>query len=192
MKTFEEVLAFSREVDGQGTADHQNCTCTSAELSVLIPPVMALAPGSRVVEIGLFTGRSASIYFQLQPELQLDIHLIDNWSWNARYAVPYFAQMVLNDFSEVPFTLHKMLSAELGRRWTHGAIDFLYVDGWHALEGIEPDCRLWLPHVRPGGVAAFHDSQDVPVAQCIEKYVYKAGWKQICAAERMTTWRKPQ
>lgn len=190
MKTFEEVLAFSREVDGQGTADHQNCTCTSAELGVLIPPVMALATGSRVVEIGLFTGRSASVYFQLQQELSLDIHLIDNWSWNARYAVPYFAGMVLDNFSEVPFTLHKMLSAELGRRWDK-TIDFLYIDGWHALEGIEPDCQLWLPHVRPSGVVAFHDSQDIPVAQCIEKYVSGAGWQQVGAAERMTTWRKP-
>lgn len=190
MKTFEEVLAFSRQVDGQGVDDHQNCTCTSAELGVLIPPVMALAPGSRVVEIGVFTGRSASVYFQLQRELSLDIHLVDNWSWNARYAVPYFAQMVLDSFSEEPFTLHKTLSAELGARWAL-PIDFIYVDGWHALEGIEPDCRLWLPHVRPGGVAAFHDSQDVPVAECIAKYVSGAGWQQIGGAERMTAWRKP-
>jgi predicted O-methyltransferase YrrM len=190
MKTFEEVLAFSCGVDGQGIIDHSNCTCNSGELRVFIPPVMALAPGSRVVEIGVFTGRSASVYLQLQPELDLDVHLIDNWSWHAAMATEYFHKLVLEHFNEVPFTYHHCWSQHLGKRWTL-PVDFLYVDGWHDLAGVEPDCQLWLPHVRPGGVAAFHDSDWKDVGDCIERYVSGAGWQQIAAAERMTMWRKP-
>ena len=189
MKTAAEVLAISRAVDGQGTEDHANCTCTGLELALLIERVMALPVGSRIVEIGVFTGRSASVYLQLQEQLQLDIHLIDNWSWNERYAAPYFAQMVLDKYNEVPFTLHKRRS---DRPWPWGLpIHLLYVDGWHDMPGIDADCRIWLPRVVPGGLVAFHDSQSPDVASCIEKYVKAAGYAQLGECERITIWRKP-
>ena len=36
-----------------------------------------------------------------------------------------------------------------------GTIQFLFVDGCHAPDAVEADCRLWLPRVR--GYAVFHD-----------------------------------
>lgn len=189
MKTVEELLAFSAAVEGQGIEDHQNCTYTHPELTVLALAVSALPRRARVVEIGTFAGRSASLYFQLQPDLDLDIHLIDNWSWNALFATQAFDKLVIDHFSEVPFTLHKMLSSYLATHWDL-PIDFLHIDGWHDMPGIEPDCQLWLPWVVSGGIAAFHDSQSPDVAVCIEKYVEQAGWSLLGEAGRTTVWRK--
>ena len=188
MKTVEELVAFAAGVEGQGTEDHQNCTYLKAELRVIAEQLVLLPKHAVVVEIGVFGGRSASLLFQLEPDLKFDIHLIDNWSWMPTMALPIFNRLVLDHFSDVPFTLHKMLSETLAARWS-ASIDFLHVDGWHDMPGIEPDCRLWLPFLKSGGIAAFHDSDCPPVAECIAKYC--AGWQKVGEAGRTTVWRKP-
>jgi predicted O-methyltransferase YrrM len=38
-----------------------------------------------------------------------------------------------------------------------GQVDFLFIDGDHSYEGVARDAELYLPLVRPGGIAAFHD-----------------------------------
>lgn len=38
------------------------------------------------------------------------------------------------------------------------SIDFLFIDGDHQYDGIRRDFDLWSPHVRSGGVVAFHDT----------------------------------
>jgi hypothetical protein len=190
MKTIDELVAFSSTVEGQGIEDHQNCTCTKPELRLLANRLVELPTGARVVEIGVFSGRSASLYFQLQPDLDLDIHLVDNWSWNNTYATAMFDKLVIENFNDTPWTLHKMNSDYLGKLW-EAPIDFLYIDGWHDMPGILNDCILWLPWLRSGAVVAFHDSDCPPVAECIEKYVKAPGWTLLESAYRMTTWRKP-
>lgn len=186
----DELVVFSSSVEGQGIEDHQNCTYTSAELRALASRLVELRSGSRVVEIGVYGGRSTSLYFQLQKELNLDIHLVDNWSWDVERAMRTFTSLVYNHFSEVPFTLHKMRSDYLGPKWELG-IDFLHIDGWHDMDGIEPDCRLWTPWVVSGGHVAFHDSDCSPVAECIDKYVKDKGWTLVETAFRTTVWRRP-
>ena len=124
MKTVEELIAFSAAVDGQGIEDHPNCTCTKAELRLLANQLVTLKQGSRIVEIGVFTGRSTSLYLQLQADLDLDLHLIDNWSWNQLYATQMFSKLVIENFSEVPFTFHKMRSDYFGALLDE-QIDFL-------------------------------------------------------------------
>ena len=188
--TPEQLVAFARTVDGQGTEDNQNCTYTKAELNALAWFVANLPINGRVVEIGVFTGRSASLYFQVQAEKNLDLHLIDNWSWNQKFASHAFADLVIDNFSETPFTHHKMRSDYLGLYWNL-PIDLLHIDGWHDMPGIEPDCRLWLPHVVSGGIVAFHDSDCPPVAECIDRFVTNGGWKAVAFAGRTSVWRKP-
>lgn len=49
-------------------------------------------------------------------------------------------------------------SAQVGRSWQLGAIDLLFIDGDHSYEGVSRDIAAWLPYVKPGGVAIFHDA----------------------------------
>jgi len=189
----DELLALATSIEGQGFADEpkQVCTYTSFELRLIANCLLELPYGSRVLEIGVYGGRSTSLLFQLQKELGLDIHLIDNWSWDSVRALRIFTTMVLEHFSEVPFTLHKMRSDYAGAyKWCE-PVGFLHIDGWHEMPGIESDCQLFLPWVISGGTVAFHDCDYLPVEQCIDKYVRNAGWQQLESAGRSTTWRKP-
>jgi predicted O-methyltransferase YrrM len=36
-------------------------------------------------------------------------------------------------------------------------LGLLFIDGDHSYEGVSADIDAWLPHLRPGGVVAFHD-----------------------------------
>jgi predicted O-methyltransferase YrrM len=187
VKTVDELVAFSAQVEGQGVEDHQNCTYTTAELRAIATWLVQIPQASNVVEIGVYGGRSTSLFFQLQRDLALDIHLVDNWSWDVERAMRTFVKLVTEHFSEIPFTLHKTLSANLGQCWKL-PIHFLHIDGWHDLNGIEPDCKFWLPHVVSGGIVAFHDSDCPPVADCIKKYC--DGFIPLELAFRTTVWRK--
>ena len=189
MKMFEEIYAFSRMAEGNGTEAHPLCTATAEELKVFIPPVMALAHGSRVVEIGTYTGRSTSVYFQVQQDLNLDIHVIDLLMWNPKHAAHHFWDMVVDNFNECPFTYHKMPTNRIAATWNL-PIDFLYIDGWHDAPQVDEDFENWIPFLKSGGVLALHDSDYPGVASCIDRFVKGAGFELIAAAERMTMWRK--
>ena len=190
MKSFEEILQFSRMAEGNGTEPHALCTATAEELKVFIPPVMSLPHGSRVVEIGTYTGRSSSVYLQVQKDLNLDIHLIDCLYWNPEHAVhSFWEDLVVKHFNDVPFTYHKMVSNLAASTWNL-PIDFLYLDGWHDAPQVDEDFANWIPFLKSGGVLALHDSDYPGVVACIDRFVKGAGFELIAAAERMTMWRK--
>jgi predicted O-methyltransferase YrrM len=190
MKSFEEIYEFSRMTDGNGTEDHALCTATAAELKTFIPYVMSLSHGSRVVEIGTYTGRSTSVYFQVQKDLNLDIHVIDCLYWNPEFAVHVFwNDLVVKNFNEVPFTYHKKESDLVAATWAM-PIDFLYIDGWHDAPQVDRDFSNWLPHVKSGGILACHDSTYPGVISCLDRFVKAANWTLLSEGERMTIWRK--
>jgi predicted O-methyltransferase YrrM len=41
--------------------------------------------------------------------------------------------------------------------WWTEPIDYLYIDADHSYDGVEEDLRLWVPHVKPGGVIVGDD-----------------------------------
>lgn len=44
------------------------------------------------------------------------------------------------------------------KRWLNGQkLDFLFIDGDHSLSGVSMDYQMFAPHVRKGGIIAFHD-----------------------------------
>jgi predicted O-methyltransferase YrrM len=191
MKSFDEIYDFSHAVDGNGTHDHPVCTATEKELKALIPYIMTLLYGSRIVELGTYTGRSTSIYFQVQKDLNLDIHLIDCLNWNPEFAATTFwCNLVIRQFNDVPFTYYKMFSEQVLSRWTL-PIDFLYIDGAHDAPGVDHDFANWPKFIKPGGIMAAHDSQYPGVAPCLDRFIKNEGWQLLLEAERMTIWRKP-
>ena len=190
MKSFDDIYEMSCLADGNGTYSHPTCTATADELKVFIPPVMTLPQGARVVEIGTYTGRSTSVYFQVQKDLNLDIHLIDCLYWNPRRVVEFFwGQLVVDTFNDIPFTYHKAVSNLVASTWIL-PIDFLYIDGWHDAPQVDDDFANWLPFLKSGGVLALHDSTYSGVIACIDKFVKGSGFELLSSAERMTIWRR--
>lgn len=191
MKSFEEVYGFSLGVEGNGTHPHPTCTATADELRVFIPHVLALSPGSRVVEIGTYTGRSASVYLQVQKELDLDLHFIDFLIWNPDHAAKSFwNDLVVKHFHDASFTYHKSLTNDAAKAWNL-PIDFLYIDGEHEAPSVDHDFANWTPWLKSGGIMAAHDSQIDTVAACLDRFCKAQGWQLLDSAERMTIWRKP-
>lgn len=52
-------------------------------------------------------------------------------------------------------------------------IDFLFIDGDHRYEAVKQDFEEWLPHVKKGGLIAFHDSCR---AEGTPEEKYDKGW----------------
>jgi hypothetical protein len=96
-----------------------------------------------------------------------------------------FSVDILGSGSEITTNEHLRLM-ECGDEYTHRVkkiwgdskivginwpikIDYLFIDGDHSYDGCAGDINAWLPHVKKGGVVAFHDYEspnwpDVKVA----------------------------
>jgi len=190
MKTVDELVAFANTQE-TGMAYFGCVTYREDELRAIAKCLVELPKNSRVVEIGTWAGRSASLYLQLQKDLDLDIHLVDSCIYFTDFAVSTFKKMISDHFSDVPFTFHKTTSQQLGSAWNL-PIDFIHVDGCHDYNEVYEDCRLWLPHLVSKGMAAFNDSTgEAPgVVQTLHAFVTPT-WTHLETAGRVTTWRKP-
>jgi len=47
-------------------------------------------------------------------------------------------------------------SKDIGKKWS-GLVDIVFVDGDHSYTGCRGDIDAWLPHIKEGGIIAFHD-----------------------------------
>jgi hypothetical protein len=54
---------------------------------------------------------------------------------------------------------HIERSQQLGRTWSLGPIDLVFIDGDHSIDGCRDDWKLWHRHVTSGGAVAFHDAR---------------------------------
>lgn len=59
-------------------------------------------------------------------------------------------------------------SVEMGKQWSGGPIDFLYLDTSHLYDNTIKELETWMPHMKIGGWIVCHD-----VASCINT-VFKA------------------
>ena len=138
---------------------------TPAEADLL----RSLAAGARcVVELGVYEGSSAFVFCDvLTPEAQL--HLVDPFSdesgWAMRrgwHGTPVATRLAVRRRCRAggpDVRWHIARSQDVGRAWPGPPVDLVFVDGDHSPEGCREDWDVWHPHVRPGGVVAFHDAR---------------------------------
>ena len=125
--------------------------------------VRAMRPET-CVEIGSARGKSACyVGMALRENGCGKLYAIDphrQTDWNDRDSVETFAVFCRNisalGLSEQVAVL-RMTSEEAARDW-HRPIDFLFIDGDHTYEGVRHDWELFIPHVKPFGIVAFHDT----------------------------------
>lgn len=100
------------------------------------------------------------------------------------------------DWRRVVRTLGR--SQEIGIAWPWPC-DMLYIDGDHNRPGIDEDISLWTPHVRTGGIIAFHDcyqSGTKPdhiysrVYEAVEEWLEREPHKEILWTERIRAFQK--
>jgi predicted O-methyltransferase YrrM len=128
-----------------------------------------LASGARrVVELGVYEGSSAVVLCQaLSPnsELHLVDPFIDATGWALRPGARASAtatRLAVRRAAHgrgLNVRWYFERSQDVGRSWTSGPVDVVFVDGDHSPEGCREDWELWHPHVSPGGAVAFHDAR---------------------------------
>lgn len=65
-----------------------------------------------------------------------------------------------------------MDSIQVGKAWPYGKVDMIYLDGDHTFDHCHKDIEVWLPHIKQGGVFAFHDYHEnnwMGVTQAIDE-----------------------
>jgi predicted O-methyltransferase YrrM len=131
--------------------------------------LVRLAAGTRrVVELGVYEGSSAVVLCRaLGPEAEL--HLIDPFvdatGWALRPGASASAtatrlavrRAALGSGPKVRWYLER--SQDVGRSWSGGPVDLVFIDGDHSPEGCREDWEVWQHHVSPDGAVAFHDAR---------------------------------
>jgi predicted O-methyltransferase YrrM len=151
-----------------------------------------LASGRRVVvEIGVYEGSSALVLISAMPPGS-ELHLIDPFVDESGWALPSgwgateqaTRKVVARASRSGGPTVHWHVerSQDVGRRWS-GEVDFVFIDGDHSPDGVRDDWDAWSPHVKPGGVVAFHDARGTSEGpqQVVNELFYgdqpTPGWK---------------
>lgn len=182
-----EVLAFTTKVHGYFDED---------EITALYERACEVPRDGCIVEIGVYCGRSASVLMQVARETGAIVCLFDPLVWMGDKAEPQLAEL-MNKFRDVRNGFFKLSSVDAAS--TVGSpIDLIHIDGDHQEDGVQRDCENWLPKLKSGGVACFHDygrkkpdGEDVfpGIRAMVDQYT--AGWQDLGVVNTLAMRRKP-
>jgi hypothetical protein len=183
MKSFEEVWAFTDKIPGSFSQ-------VSAEK--LYALALSVPNSAMIAELGVNEGRSLSLMLQGTVGRHPSFLLVDTWG-----SVPpenrFKAEGLVKAFA-VNYLLMQMKSTEAAKAFDK-PLDLIHIDAYHFDNipdgGPSLDCEMWLPKVKPGGVACFHDYNscfpDVNIA--VDKFT--AGWEDLGVWDGLAIRRKP-
>lgn len=186
MKTPEELVAFIGTIESLGSTpmggldgNEDHSVYTRKEAMLLAKYACQIPVGGTAVEIGVYVGHTASVLLNLEEDLSLGIALVDCWSWMMPHSKASF-DLMMERFPNSRYEPFWMLSSEANSKFREMVpaflIDYIHIDGDHDWRdtGVNNDCELWLPLLRSGGVAVFHDHNCEPVARAVAQYC--PGW----------------
>ncbi len=156
--------------------DH--ATYTDAALLRLMEFTKAVPDLGHIVEIGVYGGRTSSIYLWETTKRRIAVSLIDSWVLNESDAKPAFEALA----QQIPCSYASYWMQSKKAAALIGPIDLLHIDGDHD-QGAWEDCELYLPKVNPGGIAVVHDYGDdhgsyPEVIKAVDHYFAK-GWELL-------------
>jgi len=173
MIPFEEIWLKAREVPGYYVPEQSRflyeaaCKCSG-----------------NMLEIGTLKGRSASVLAAAAAQTRSTLVCVDPSVTEAAETLGTY---------DIPLILLRMSSLDAA-----GILNLTYslihIDGAHEDSpdaGPRVDCRIWLPRLRPGGFACFHDygMEFDDVTKAVDHYT--TGWEFVGNFERLAIRRKP-
>jgi predicted O-methyltransferase YrrM len=193
-ENFDDVLAALADVngwltDGQARRLHDNAR--------------ALAPGSRIVEIGSYQGRSTIVLARAAGE-NAAVIAIDSHDGNNRGP-----QQVRGEYEEghADYEIfhenlrragvqdrvqHVRARSQDALALVHGTVDLLYIDGAHQYRAARDDIRHWGARVRDDGTMLIHDgfsSIGVTLA-LLHVMALSDGWHYVGRSRSMVEYRR--
>lgn len=151
--------------------------------------------GSMIVEIGTYSGLSTAVLLHVARFKQAQLMACDMFCWRGEEAEVHLRE-VLCSFPDVRWRFYAGSSEQAYQIAAMPAVsghivvppfvdhnvDFLHIDGDHYR--VASDCALWLPHLKSGGMVAFHDANRNPAADqgstvCKDADAYTKDWPLI-------------
>ena len=133
-----------------------------------------LTDGSRILEIGVFEGRS-TIYLADKIRAsgkKIELHCCDLFEENQIYKGDFcgiFKEHLKRLGLESQVLIHKGFSDEVLKSFPDGFFDFIFIDGDHNYSGVIKDITLGLKKVKFGGILAGHDADFDGVMSALKK-----------------------
>lgn len=178
--TFEQVWAYTEQIPGSFThlsGEHYY------RYALQVPP------GEVIVEVGVDQGRSASLLVQAANLTGARLVLVDSWE---SVLIDNLAKVLtlVDRFPGVNVEVIHARSVEAAQR-VPGPIAMVHIDANHYDDNPANDCEAWLPKLKSGGIACFHDYHSTfpAVTAAVDKYT--AGWQDLGGFDGLAIRRKP-
>lgn len=175
--TFSEIWAFTNTIPG---------SFTELSASKLYEVTRQVPEGGTVVEVGVDQGRSASVLLAAAPKAS--IILVDSWESvliDNLYKVKQLV-MVFPALSTV-WRMDSVVAAE----HLDLPIDLIHIDANHYGDHPRHDCESWLPKLKSGGVACWHDyGTGFPDVTWAVNHATE-GWEDLGVWDSLAIRRKP-
>jgi predicted O-methyltransferase YrrM len=125
----------------------------AGQMQFAFPYISQLAPGSLLVELGSYHGRS-TLFFRLANPL-IKILTIDVCKqYDVKETIPESIDKEVLEKGNIFQVAGDSLEVVKRFNWS---IDFLFIDTRHTYEDTKKSIELWAPFVKNGGYILFHD-----------------------------------
>ena len=133
--------------------------------------------GGVFVEIGSWKGRSTSFVGPICNANGTRLVCVDHWKGSQDdLATRYAASPATEDVEAVFRANMRALAIEVevlaepsaaaARRFAHGSVDRVFLDGSHDGPSVTEDLEVWAPRLRPTGLLGGHVEDAMPPALC--------------------------
>ena len=155
----------------------------TGEGELLYETAKLLPAKSVIVEIGTRIGGTA----YLLGKSNRRTYTIDDYS----YVDSNYEQSMANLKSLKNVHLLQGTSESFAKKWKE-PIDLLFIDGDHRYEGAKLDIDLWLPFVKQGGYAVFHDyDSHVGITKVLTEVLTRGLLEKVKQEQSMLVCQKP-
>lgn len=157
--------------------------CTKEQLALYNMFAKQSRPGSKLVEVGSWRGKSTSamcVDLANRKDCKIDFYAVDTWLGGPEHQAD---ELILTDSLYQDFLTNiesvrdyvqplRMTSLEAARLFEDESLDFVFLDADHRFEHVRDDIIAWLPKLKPGGMIAGDDygnPQWPGVAQAVDQ-----------------------
>jgi beta-1,4-mannosyl-glycoprotein beta-1,4-N-acetylglucosaminyltransferase len=139
-----------------------------AELFIQI--ATRVRPNSKIVEVGSWKGRSSVFASRAASLSGSTLYCVDTWQGSFEESTAHPTVIEAKDrnvFLEFKRNIRlygcdnvvvcRGDSVKTASSWSHGPIDFLFIDAGHDYESVLKDLKAWVPWVKPGGIVCGDD-----------------------------------
>lgn len=162
---------------------------TPDQLRYLHNLVVSLPDGSRIVEAGVFQGRTAIAMALACRGTRKKVYAVDPWrdySDHGQRVDGWLQEQGLGSLEEAyqlflrnrrRFRVEPWLevirapSLEVAEGWSHGPVAMVFIDGSHEAESVRADIDAWAARLLPDGVICGDDLPLPGVAQAVVQYL---------------------